>query len=335
MTSIAYTSPFIPVEWIAAHGLQPLWLRPRAASGRSAIAVARGICPYAGAVIDSAESGIEASGLVLTTICDQMRYAAAVMKSSDRCPIFLMNVPSTWQTEGVRKLYIEELRRLGRFLEERGGKSPRDAELVEVMLTYERARIELLSKRTELSARKFAEAIVEYRGSAVPHLGGISKSNRLKSGLRTKVNGIPLAVLGGPLLEADYEFFDVVENAGGRVVLDATEGGERTMPRKYDPLKINADPLQELADSYFDSIPDAFRRPNTGLYEWLGRELAERQVRGILFRRYVWCDLWHGELQRLKHWSPVPVLEIDEGADDLSAPNRMQGRIEAFLEMLA
>ena len=143
-----------------------------------------------------------------------------------------------------------------------------------------------------------------------------------------------LAVLGGPLLESDYTFFDLMEQAGGRVVLDATEGGERTMPRPFDPAKVAADPLQELADAYFDSIPDAFRRPNSGLYEWLGRELAARQVRGIIFRRYVWCDLWHAELQRLKQWSPVPVLEIDVGSDDASAPNRVQGRIEAFLEML-
>jgi benzoyl-CoA reductase/2-hydroxyglutaryl-CoA dehydratase subunit BcrC/BadD/HgdB len=93
--------------------------------------------------------------------------------------------------------------------------------------------------------------------------------------------------------------------------------------------------LQELAESYFTAIPDVFRRPNTGLYEWLEQKLAERRVRGIVFRRYVWCDLWHGELQRLKQWSPVPVLEIDAGADDLSAANRIQGRIESFLEMLA
>ena len=93
--------------------------------------------------------------------------------------------------------------------------------------------------------------------------------------------------------------------AGGRVVLDATEGGQRTMPRRFDPARVASDPLQELADAYFDGIPDAFRRPNSRLYEWLGRELAARHVQGIIFRRYLWCDLWHAELQRLKQWSPA------------------------------
>jgi benzoyl-CoA reductase/2-hydroxyglutaryl-CoA dehydratase subunit BcrC/BadD/HgdB len=151
------------------------------------------------------------------------------------------------------------------------------------------------------------------------------------SGIPSK---IPLAIVGGPMLKEDVDFFRLVENAGGRLVLDATEGGQRTQPRRFDSSKVAADPLRELADAYFSTIPDAFRRPNSGLYEWLGRELNRRHVRGIVFRRYVWCDLWHGELQRLKQWSPVPVLDIDEGQDDLAAPNRLQGRLEAFLEML-
>jgi benzoyl-CoA reductase/2-hydroxyglutaryl-CoA dehydratase subunit BcrC/BadD/HgdB len=354
MNLITYTSPFIPVEWIAAHRLQPFWLQPRAGSNRSALAVTRGICPFAGAVLDAAEVGIGAAALVLTTICDQMRYAAALAESGGHLPIFLMNVPSTWQTDESRQLYLEELRRLGRFLEKHSGRPPSGDELARVMLAYDRARFELQSTRAEFSAKQFARAMARLRGplhdfccvgsGAMPTLvvGMLEKPEKPQHahdkrghGTQTRSSGIPLAVLGGPLLEADDEFYDVLETAGGRVVLDATEGGERTMPKRFDPRKVAADPLQELADVYFDSLPDAFRRPNHRLYEWLGVELAARQVRGLVFRRYVWCDLWHAELKRLKDWSPVPVLELDVGDDDLSARSRMTGRLEAFLEMLA
>jgi hypothetical protein len=385
MKTIAYSSPFVPAEWIATHGLRPYWLRLSTAFGRPLIAVTRGICPYAGALIDATLSGIDAASLILTTACDQMRYAAAVIESRGKCPIFLLNLPSTWQTPEVRKLYIDELQRLGRFLVQLGGKSPDNADLTQVMLAYDRARLAVHSARGRLSAREFADAIAAVRGhitsitdwtfadSSPRPLGegqGVrARENRMKkeklllvqsphpnplpvgegtsnpqfSNLQSEsdpgngmpqTNGIPLAVLGGPLLEPDYTFFNLIEQAGGSVVLDATEGGERTMPRMFDPVKATADPLQELADAYFDYIPDAFRRPNNQLYEWLGRELVARQVRGIIFRRYVWCDLWHAELHRLKQWSPVPVLDIDAGSDDSSAPNRVQGRIEAFLEML-
>lgn len=326
MKTIAYSSPFVPAEWIAAHGLRPHWLRLPAASDGPLLAVTRGICPYTGAIVDAALSGIDASAIVLTTTCDQMRYAAAVIKSRGSCPVFLMNIPSTWQTAHVRKLYLDELQRLGRFMVQLGGKSPDNVDLANVMLAYDRARFAVRSARGRLSARRFAEAMAEVRGSieAISHPDNSA----------TQANGIPLAVLGGPMLDSDYALYDVVEQAGGRVVLDATEGGERTMPRPFDPAKVASNPVQELADAYFDSIPDAFRRPNSGLYEWLGRELSARQARGIIFRRYVWCDLWHAELQRLKQWSPVPVMEIDVGSDDTIAPNRVQGRIEAFMEML-
>jgi len=324
MKAIAYCSPFVPAEWIAAHGLRPHWLRLDIVSGRPSLAVTRGICPYAGSLIDAALSGIDACALVLTTVCDQMRYAAAVIERRGSCPVFLMNVPSTWQTADVRKLYLDELRRLGRWLVQLGGKTPDNEELSLFMLVYDRMRLAVRAAHGSMSARQFAEAIAQTRDSATIPFD-------LESGA-TLAYGIPLAVLGGPLLKTDYALFDMIEQAGGRVALDATEGGERTLPRPFNPINITVKPLQELAAAYFDGIPDVFRRPNNGLYEWLGRELAARQVRGIIFRRYVWCDLWHAELHRLKQWSPAPVLEID--GDDANAPNRVQGRIEAFMEML-
>ena len=159
----------------------------------------------------------------------------------------------------------------------------------------------------------------------------VRDSRRSPSGQRRAAAGIPLAVLGGPLLETDCAFFDLVEHAGGRVVLDATEGGERTLPRPFDPARLAADPLEELADAYFDGIPDAFRRPNSRLYEWLGRELAARQVA-------------RNHLPPLRLVRPLArrvaaaeTMEPRAGAGNRrrprrrpASPNRVQGRIEAF-----
>jgi benzoyl-CoA reductase/2-hydroxyglutaryl-CoA dehydratase subunit BcrC/BadD/HgdB len=140
--------------------------------------------------------------------------------------------------------------------------------------------------------------------------------------------------VGGPLVEKDFDLFDFVERCGGRVALDASEGGTRLLPADFDQQQLADDPLAELARAYFDAIPDVFRRPNDALFTWLGPQMAERGVRGLLFRRYVWCDLWHAELHRFRQWSPVPVLEIDVHHDDQGVPPRIAGRVEAFLEML-
>jgi benzoyl-CoA reductase/2-hydroxyglutaryl-CoA dehydratase subunit BcrC/BadD/HgdB len=290
--------------------------------------VARGICPYAGALIDASFAGVAATALVLTTICDQMRYAAALIEGGGRCPVFLMNVPSTWQTAATLKLYRDELQRLSRFLLQQGGNVPDTAELARVMRAYDDARSAMRAATATCSARQAAEAMAALHGPMTV------VEVDLQRPVAETVAGIPLAVVGGPLMDADFAIFDLLEEIGGRVVLDASEGGERTLPRPFDSARLAADPIEELADAYFRHIPDVFRRPNQGFYHWLGDALAARRVRGILFRRYVWCDLWHAELQRLKQWSPVPVLEIDVGYDDHGAWNRLRGRVEAFLEML-
>ena len=374
MKTIAYTSPFVPPEWIAAHGLRPCWMRLRAAGGRSPVGLGRGVCPYAGALTEAARrwgqtlkhqigsvradlakpqahdrppdrlfdilrSDPITSAVVVTTACDQMRYAAAVLQQEGELPVFLFNVPSTWQSAAAGRLYFDELRRLGRFLVRLGGKAPDGKELGRVMLEYDDARAAVREARPHLSARQFAEALAGLRGgetsppslaaSPRPALRGEAASGG--GGVRA---GVPLALLGGPLLERDYALLDRIEQAGGRVVLDATEGGERTMPPAFDRRRLRDEPLAELALAYFENIPDVFRRPNSGLYEWLARQLAARSAQGIIFRRYVWCDLWHAELHRLREQSGVPVLDIDVDGDDGGTLARTMGRLEAFLEML-
>jgi benzoyl-CoA reductase/2-hydroxyglutaryl-CoA dehydratase subunit BcrC/BadD/HgdB len=285
-----------------------------------------------------------------------MRYAASVLEHRGAGPAFLMNLPSTWQSASARSLYSEEIQRLGRFLVRLGGKTPGDAELTEAMLRFDHTRDQVRQARGRLDARQFAEALIAVRvgvafeeQAAIVNATGraeiVPSPSTQHSVLSTKysvlsneysamgANGVPLALVGGPLLEGDYDLLDWVERAGGRIVLDAGEWGERTLPRPFDPARTRRQPFEELADAYF-GIPDVFRRPNDPCYEYLGREMAARQVRGIVFRRYLWCDLWHAELTRLKAWSPVPVLDLDVAQSESSAEGRTLGRIEAFLETL-
>ncbi len=315
MITVAVASPMIPPEWIAAHGVQPRCV-PAPMKMASEAAGRRGVCPYAGAVTEVS------GGIVLATTCDQMRYAASVLEQRGDAHVFLMNITSTWQTPAARSLYIDELHRLSRFLVRIGGRPPAAEDLAETMLRFERARARLLHVRGAVSAREFAAALVTVRERSDVEV----RPERPRE-------GVSLALIGGPLPQADYEVLDWIEDAGGRIVLDASEWGERTLPRPFDPQRRLASPLDELADAYFGSIPDVFRRPNDPCFDYLGRELAVRQVRGVVFRRYLSCDLWHAELPRLKAVSGVPVLDLDVAQSETSAQGRTRGRIEAFLEM--
>jgi benzoyl-CoA reductase/2-hydroxyglutaryl-CoA dehydratase subunit BcrC/BadD/HgdB len=326
MDSVGYFSPFVPPEWIAAHGLRPLWLTLDRKVAGTHEAPHRGLCPCAGALVAHTMCGATPGTLVLTTNCDQMRYASAYLDQASITSTFLLNVPSTWQRPQVRQLYRQELQRLGRFLVQAGGCAPTREQLEMTIEQYHDRRAAALQSRPRLPARQWAETLVRLRSGQT--------SSKIAASARACDDGIPLVLIGGPLLANDDSFLELVEMAGGRIVVDGSEGGERTLPAAVDRRHLRDDPLDELIRIYFDTIPDVSRRPNTCLYEWLGAQLSVHSARGIILRRYSFCDLWHAELQRLRQWSDVPLLDIDVAASDEGELSRVRGRIEAFLEML-
>jgi len=293
--TIVYTCPYVPAEWIAAHGWQPRRLIPLPVEDAPAIPRMEGLCPYARAFANDVAADTEAGGVIVTTMCDQMRRIFDLLVRTVDTPVFLLNVPSTWQTVAAQRLYVDELKRLSRFLVRLGGREPTGKELSRIMLEHDDAR------------------------------------QRAAPPMRTE--GVPIAVVGGPLMQQGRVLFDVVEECGGRVVLDATETGQRGRCRGFDRRSLAQDPLLELAQAYFE-IPDASRRPNNELYQWLQRELARAGARGIIFHHYVWCDTWRAELARLKEWTPLPVLGLDSDGDGDAGTARSHTRIRAFLEML-
>lgn len=324
--TILYSCPYIPAEWISAHHLQPARMLPASAAGSPGWAQMAGVCPYVAGFCARAHDDGQAAALVVTTLCDQMRRAFELLRAQDARPIFLFNLPSTWQHPAAHALYRAEVERLGRFLLRLGGVVPSQAELAAVMTDYERARATIRAQRPVLGARAYATLLADYHEHP-PTLPAYLAGTVART-------GIPLALLGVPLMRASFALLDVIEAAGGRVVLQATENGELTLPDTFDPARLAADPLEELTRGYFTAIPHAFRRPNDLLYRWLAHALEARGAAGILFLRYGWCDLWQAELQRLKAWTTLPVLDLDLGGESgLSA--RTETRLHAFLEMLA
>ena len=75
------------------------------------------------------------------------------------------------------------------------------------------------------------------------------------------------------------------------------------------------------------------RRPDSMLHDYLAGELAARGIRGVLLHRQLWCDLWHGQLPRVRQQTSLPVLDIDVADEDADF-GRQAGKIQAFMEML-
>jgi len=336
--SVIYSCPFVPAEWVAAHGLRPC----RAAPERSACLPGRGLpeglCAFAGQwLLELRRRQGRALAAVLTTVCDQMRRLGDLAEPECDLPVFVLHVPHTWQSPTARRIYADELRRLGRFLVRLGGREPSRSELADTIRRFDDARRELLGLRGNLSPRAFAQALADFAREPLDcDLQAVS----VKSTIDNRQSSIPLALLGGPIMRGDEWIYDEVDELGGRIVLDVTETGELGLPGPIDRRRLAEDPLEELVTAYLDHIPHPFRRPNTEFYAFLARELVGRGVQGVLFRRYVWCDTWHGELARLREWAeklvpgrPIPVVDLDCGQSG-GDRGRILQRVQAMIETL-
>ena len=322
--SVVYSSPFVPPEWVAAHGARPKRIRPDPGAAARATAPVAGMCPYARALTGEVQALHDGEVAVFTTTCDQMRRAAEWAALESPAPVFLMNVPATHGAPSAVRLYRDELHRLGRFLARRGASQPSPEKLADVMESYDERRRELRDALGLVATREASEAIAEF-----------DLAGRLHAALarRSLPRGIPVAVVGGPLMRGDARVFDWIEEAGGSVVLDATESGTRTLPAPFDRRRLYDDPILELVDAYFGRLPDVFRRPDEALYAWLHRELASSGARAVVLWRYVWCDLWAASVARLRELADLPVLDLDVSGD-AGSDRRTANRIQGFLEVL-
>jgi benzoyl-CoA reductase/2-hydroxyglutaryl-CoA dehydratase subunit BcrC/BadD/HgdB len=287
---VLYSSPFVPPEWIEAHGQMPVRVLslPTVAGA--------GVCPIAAGFARAAGDGDDT--IVVTTTCDQMRRASETIDGAGR--VFLMNVPALWDNPASRQLYRQELLRLGCFLIGRGGRSPDPNSLIRTMIEHDDRRA---------SQRAF-----------LPVAPGAAR----------------VALVGGPLRLGDEWIVQMLESRGACLALDATETGQRTLPTPFNRARLDVDPVGELVRAYFDTIPDAFRRPLSMLHQYLSCALNERGIQAIVLIRGIWCDLWHAQLSWLRQCGR-PVAEVDLGGSAIGAAGdaaRIRTRIEALLEAI-
>ncbi len=325
---ILYTSLYVPSVWINVHGFFASRVVPACTQNRPSALDGQGVCPFVRSFVAEVLAATNAAGIVMTTVCDQMRRTFEIVTQESHIPAFLMNVPNTWQSDASRQLYRDEIDRLSDFLVTVGGQRPSTDMLARPMLEYTHIRTSLLAMEDKLPPRRFAEVVDDFQQTSV------FRSDVTSNVPPVSNQGIRVALVGGPRRREDLALFDLVEECGGYVALDASENGIRGFCRPFDHDRLADDPFEELADAYFDGIVDVSRRPNDPFYEWLGTRLRERDVAGIILHRYLWCDLWHAEVERVRKRFGLPLLDLDLDGEDTLNEARTQTRIAAFMEML-
>jgi benzoyl-CoA reductase/2-hydroxyglutaryl-CoA dehydratase subunit BcrC/BadD/HgdB len=192
-------------------------------------------------------------------------------------------------------------------------------------------------------ARQLYRSEMRRLGRFILGVGGCEPSadamteQMLKAGTRIVPNielkqpgKIPLALVSPHATAVDPHFSNRIAQAGACILLDCFQPIRPT----YDRRAVMLDPFTELVNASFDTIQDIFQRPNSGFYKKLDLALSQTPVKGLIVRRYLWCDLWHAEVYRLKQWSPVPVLDLEMGDQPQQDRDRLAMRIQSFMEML-
>ncbi|MGD0411875.1 MAG: 2-hydroxyacyl-CoA dehydratase family protein [Verrucomicrobiota bacterium] len=360
------TSPWIPPEWVRAHGLQPRGLGSAENFPPGAQPLSAGICAFAEAAVRFAEARTDGA-VIFSTACDQLRrgFDTAILRGQRRA--FLFNLPATWQTAAAGRIFRSELERLGEFLCAVGGRAPSPEVLRQEMAQSSRTRERLIESAAASSPRGFAEAVARFHWDGAfwpPPPAAPAKQT-------------PLALVGGPFLAPHWKWLDELEAAGGRIALNATEMGERSLSPVFE-LEAGADGMRQsstvgrdsvepkldfqgksqgstesrpavthpvtdafranhafdaLVRGYCENIVDVFQRPNTRLYSWLKTRLESRQARGIVLWLFTGCDLWRAEAQTLRETFGLPVLLLEAGAEPAAAPRELN-RLQAFAETL-
>ena len=320
--NVFYSSPWVPVEWIEAHGLQPCGAWFAEDFGRGTPPLSAGVCSFSEAMLRFAETHHD-SAMIFTTACDQMRRSFDAFGGSQPARAFLFNLPATWQSPVALRIYRSEMERLGRFLQAHGGRTPATEDLVKIIERRSQSRKRLLELAPRCSGRQYAEAIARFHWD-----GSVSVPDHPTP---PASGAIPLAMVGGPLTASQWGLLQTIEAAGARIVLNATESGERSLLPVFRLENVRDDPIGALARGYFDNCVDVFQRPNTRLYSWLGGRLTARGVRGIVLWVHTGCDLWRAEVQTLRETFRLPVLLLEADAVP-GGSSREANRIQAFVE---
>ncbi len=320
MKKIYYTSPFIPPEIIHSKNLIPCRIIPGIKRTFN-LNIKMGICSFAEAFIETLTEKKDASGFVFAASCDQMRRVYELFISKANQPSFLFNVPSLKNNPNSRKMYIDELKRLEKFLINSVGLGLNSKKLFSSIKLYEQAYARILKFKPVLSDALFkdSEMDINYAAAGIKNFA-----------YKTDIN---IAILGDSLPPAYFDIFGFLRKKNSSVVLDGTDSGERCIPGvMYKEIKSD-NPYKILMHKYFLGIPNIYQKPDTDFYSWLKTMIIQRGINGIIILRNIWCDLWRGITSDIKHKSKIHVLAIDLN-DDYQFDQHSKNKIDAFIEML-
>jgi len=352
---IGYYCTYIPEELLDAAGLLPYRIRATGCKDTDLgdVYMVRFTCSFVRMTLNLALNGEFdfLDGLYMSNCCDHARRMYEVFdikifnrkEFEQKPPRFYTPIPHVITEEGF-EFYHNRIKTLKVELEDKFNlESISDDKLKTSIEIYNKNRklLREIYQLRILDSPKLtgSEALqIGIANTSVPksianqELERILSLLKQREGLKSEKRRIMLI---GSVVDST-NFTEIIENAGGEIISDFICFGTRYF---FDDTEVtpNTNPLEEIAKRVYHRIScprmmdDHLRR-----LDFIKERIKEANIDGVLLQRINNCDLHGCENMLLEHDLKdlgIPVFSIDRENFQKDA-NRMQNRIEAFIEMI-
>jgi benzoyl-CoA reductase/2-hydroxyglutaryl-CoA dehydratase subunit BcrC/BadD/HgdB len=344
---------YVPEEIIYASGAIPICLtdggNPHPADTALSV-VPQIICPFARAQVG--ERLLKTNPyyslldmLVAPITCQHLKKVAEIWEYYGDIKVFKLGIPHQYDGDLELEYYTDRLRVLKDRLEVFTGNKITDNKLSEAIDLYNKMR-ELLKKismiRRAMSPPISSSDFIKLNHASF-YADPIFMVNELES-LRKKLEksqptdkpNRPRLLLAGPnLAHGDYKILELIEAAGGEVVIEELCEGMRYY---WHRIENNGDPFQSLAKGYLrDRVPCAFMRSSTKKrFDFALGLIIDFNVSGVIWYELQCCETYDQESyyfnKKLREQN-IPML-IVESNYDISDAGPLRTRIDAFIELM-
>ena len=330
----------VPEELIYAAGMLPVRImgeHEEATEGN--LHFPTNVCPYPTNCLDQAIKGRYdyLDGVIVPNVCDMVRAMYGAWKLNTAIPnVYFLEVPQRISNHGV-EFFRENLAKFQSALEEISGNSISSESLRQAIDVYNRNR-DLLRQAYEMrmqgliSAVELQEMVLssmlmpkeEHNQFMVQYLEEASQRHPSGDGVRLFVSASMLD---------DTDFFQLIEDCGGRVIADDMPTGSRYF---FYSVDSGAEPLEALAKRYLERIPCPRKMLPQARYQYITETMAGAEVQGAIIHNLKACDCHLYEYPYLKEMLEargLPVLFF-RGEETEAELETQRDDIEAFIEVL-
>lgn len=278
--------------------------------------------------------------LVGANTCDQMRRMQELWHKYFHIPVYVFNIPYTWQEDEASQLFGREMSWLKSELEALCGTKMDIGKLRSLVEKHN-------------TARRLLEEINRLRREQVPRVSGcevlelayyywILDIDTYNSCLLDLIKEIearePRArkhekriLFGGSILaHGDHRVLGLIEERGATVTGDFLYNVQSTF---IDEIDTVGDIWKNLCESYRLKKVFGNSRPNCRIYEFAKNEAEKCKADAVIYKTLKFCDPWTAEVFRMKRDLGLPFLHFDSTYSP-SGEGQLITRIEAFLEIL-